>query len=147
MNRFAKHWLPVVLWMAVIFSMSTGEFTAQNTSRFIEPIIRFLLPWASPHAVDIIHGLIRKCGHLTEYFILGWLLFRAFRGGSKERHAWWWAVSALLVLVFYAASDEFHQSFVPGRTASPIDVGIDTVGGIIAQGVAVFRARSHSRKK
>lgn len=144
-NRSIKYWLPVVVWMVFIFSMSTGEFTAQNTSRFIEPIIRFLLPWASTLTIDVLHGVIRKCGHLTEYFILGLLLFRAFWGGSKEGRVTRWAALAVLVVVLYAASDEFHQWFVPGRTASPMDVGIDTVGGILAQGVTVFRAKRHSR--
>jgi VanZ family protein len=49
-----------------------------------------------------------------------------------------WAFSSLLGVVLYAASDEFHQSFVPERTASLVDVGIDTLGGIIAQGVSVL---------
>lgn len=138
--------MPVLLWMVFIFLMSTGEFTTENTSRFIEPVLRFLLPWAAPHTIAVLHGTIRKGGHLTEYFILGLLLFRAFRGDSKDQIDWRWAVWAMAVVVLYASSDEFHQSFVPGRTASPIDVGIDTVGGIIAQVVSVFGTRPHSAK-
>jgi len=118
--------------------MSTGTFSAQNTSLIIEPILHFLMPSSSPEKVPMIHGVIRKLGHVTEYFILGILLFRAFRGGSKELRNLRWAFSSFLVVVLYAASDEFHQSFVSTRVASLFDVGSDTLGGILAQGVNVL---------
>jgi VanZ family protein len=124
--------------MSFIFWMSTGTFSSQNTSLIIEPILHFLMPSISPKNVALIQGAIRKLGHVTEYFILGILLFRAFRGGSKELQNLRWAFSSFLVIVLYAASDEFHQSFVSTRTASLVDVGIDTLGGILAQGVSVL---------
>jgi VanZ family protein len=136
--RIIKYWGPVVLWMGFIFLMSTGTFSSQNTSLIIEPILRFLLPSISPEQVAMIHGVIRKAGHVTEYFILGTLLFRAFRSGSRELRNLRWAFSSFLVVMLYAASDEFHQSFVPERTASLVDVGIDTLGGILAQCVSVL---------
>jgi VanZ family protein len=136
--RNFKYWVPVLLWMSFIFWMSTGTFSAQNTSLIIEPILHFLMPSISQEKMAMIHGVIRKFGHVTEYFILGILLFRAFRGGSKELRNLRWAFSSLLVVVLYAASDEFHQSFVIARTASLFDVAIDTLGGILAQGVSVL---------
>jgi len=125
--------------MAVIFWMSTGMFAAQNTALFIEPLIRLLMPWISHGTAKVIHGLVRKSGHVTEYFILGLLLFRAFRSGSDERRLWKWALASFLVAVVYATSDEFHQSFVPTRTASLVDVGIDATGALLAQLLAVCR--------
>ena len=136
--RNFKYWVPVLLWMSFIFWMSTGSFAAQNTSLIIEPLLHFLMPSISQEKVAMIHGVIRKFGHVTEYFILGILLFRAFRGGSKELRNLRWAFSSLLIVVLYAASDEFHQSFVTARTASLFDVAIDTLGGILAQGVSVL---------
>jgi VanZ family protein len=136
--RNVKYWAPVILWMTFIFWMSTGTFSSENTSLIIEPILHFLMPSLSPEKVAMIHAAIRKLGHVTEYFILGILLFRAFRGGSKELRNLRWAFSSFLVVVLYAACDEFHQLFVPARTASLVDVGIDTLGGIIAQGVSVL---------
>jgi VanZ family protein len=133
-----KYWVPVLLWMSFIFWMSTGTFSAQNTSLIIEPILHFLMPSISPEKIAMIHGVMRKLGHVTEYFILGILLFRAFRGGLKELRNLRWAFSSLLVVVLYAVSDEFHQSFIPTRTASLFDVGIDTLGGILAQGVSIL---------
>jgi VanZ family protein len=136
--RNLKYWGPVLLWMLFIFWMSTGTFSAQNTSLIIEPILRFFMPSISREKVDIIHGVIRKLGHVSEYFILGILLFRSFRGGSKELFKLRWAFFSFLVVMVYAAGDEFHQSFVPTRTPSLTDVGIDTLGGALAQGVSVL---------
>jgi VanZ family protein len=86
-----------------------------------------------------IHGIIRKSGHVAEYFILGILLFRAFRSGSNESPGWRSALYSIFIVLLYAAGDEFHQSFVSTRTASLFDIGIDTMGGILAQGVSVLR--------
>lgn len=141
--RNFKYWIPVLLWMSFIFWMSTGTFSAQNTSLVIEPILRFLMPSISQESVDMIQVAVRKLGHVTEYFILGILLFRAFRGGSKELRSLRWALVSSIVVLLYAVSDEFHQSFIAARTASLVDVGIDTLGGILAQGVYILRYLNH----
>ena len=76
--------------------------------------------------------LVRKCAHLTEYAVLALLLWRALRKPMKnDPRPWIWreARLALLIVALYAASDEFHQSFVPTRTAQVSDVFIDTAGG------------------
>jgi VanZ family protein len=78
------------------------------------------------------HFLVRKSAHFTEYFFFGLLLFRGVRGendGWKLR----WAVCALAIAAGYSALDEFHQSFVPSRTASPWDSLLDTVGATAGQ--------------
>ncbi len=143
--RNFKYWVPVLLWMIFIFWMSTGTFSAENTSLIIEPILSSLMPSLLPEKVEMIHGVIRKLGHVIEYFILGILLFRAFRSGSRELRIRRWAFSSFLVAMLYAASDEFHQAFVATRTASLFDVGMDTVGGILAQGVSVLWQLSRQR--
>jgi VanZ family protein len=76
---FFKFWFPIILWVSFTFLMSSGIFASSNTSRIIEPILRFLFPTISEAHVHMIHGIIRKLAHVTEYFILGLLLFRAFR--------------------------------------------------------------------
>ena len=128
-----KYWVPVFLWVGFTFWMSTGTFSSSNTSRVIEPLLRFLMPHIPDADVILILGLIRKLAHLTEYFVLGLLLFRAFKSDSGELKAWRWACYSLLAIVLLAAGDEFHQSFVGTRTASIMDVGIDTLGGFLAQ--------------
>jgi VanZ family protein len=87
----------------------------------------------------MIHAGIRKCGHVVEYFMLGALLFRAFQGEAKKNNSLQRAILSLIVTVLYAASDEFHQSFTSARSASLIDVGIDSVGGMLAQIACIAR--------
>lgn len=138
-HKFVKYWLPVILWMGVIFWMSTGTFSADNTSRFIVPVLHFLFPWFLPQDVDLAHGVIRKAGHATEYFVLGLFLFRAFRGSSSGGWHLRWTIYSVIWVVLYAMSDEFHQSFVASRKASLIDVGIDSAGGVLSQIVITLR--------
>ena len=138
-RNFIQYWLPVILWMGVIFGMSTGMFSSDHTSRFIVPVLQFFFPWLPPHDVDLIHGLIRRAGHVTEYFILGLLLFRAFRSDSPQAWLPRWTLYTIIAVVLYAMSDEFHQSFVVTRTASLVDVSIDTAGGVLSQIAVTLR--------
>jgi VanZ family protein len=132
-QNFKKYWFPVIFWMCFISWMSTGTFSSQNTSFWVERILLFLFPGIPPEQADLTNLVLRKAAHVTEYFILGLLLFRAFRGVSVASWNWRWFWGALIVLVLWAALDELHQSFVPERTASIGDVGIDIAGGIVAQ--------------
>jgi VanZ family protein len=132
---FLKFWLPVLIWMTLIFSASSDSHSSERTSRFFEPILHRLFPRLSQAHIEEIHHLIRKGGHLTEYAVLALLLWRAVRQPRKnDPRPWKWDEAGLaLSLVFcYAASDEFHQIFVPTRTAQVSDVMIDTVGGAVA---------------
>ena len=120
----AMEWLPVLLWGVVIFILSTANFSAYYTSRMIEPILRFLFPFASAAAIAMMHMLIRKAAHFTEYGVLFWLLAR---GPLRGR-----AAVALAICVIYALLDEGHQMFVPGRTASLYDVALDSTGALFS---------------
>lgn len=144
-RNIAKYWLPVILWMGFIYWMSTDTFSSQNTFSWVETLLRFLVPKISFQDIVSLHTLIRKSAHVTEYFVLGLLLFRMFRGGSASLWSWRWPLFAVTIVVLWAASDEFHQSFVSSRTASAVDVAIDTAGGILAQCVAFLWRRG--RKK
>jgi VanZ family protein len=55
--------------------------------------------------------MIRKAGHAIEYFILGFLLFRAFRGGSTASWKWRWSSFAVIGVVFWALSNEWPNHF------------------------------------
>lgn len=122
--------------MGVIFFMSTDTGSAAHTSRFLGPLLHWLKPDLTRAQFETVQFFVRKAGHLTEYALLAILLARAF-------FASWAAmlrrpVTAALVLgiaVMYAASDEWHQSFVPSRTASAGDVAIDAVGALIGLGL------------
>jgi VanZ family protein len=105
-SRLLTVWLPVVVWAAVIFTFSS-----------IPSLSTGLGTWDT---------ILRKGAHLTEYAVLGGLLYR---GLGREP-------LALAVGIAYAATDELHQYFVRGRHASPVDVAIDAVG--IAVGMLLW---------
>jgi VanZ family protein len=105
-SRLLTVWLPVVAWAAVIFTLSS-----------IPSLSTGLGTWDT---------ILRKGAHLTEYAILGALLYRAL--GREPL--------ALAVGIAYAATDELHQYFVRGRHASPVDVAIDAVG--VAAGMLLW---------
>jgi len=86
----------------------------------------------SPETLAVVHFITRKIAHLTEYAILGFLAARAFRTSPVAAiRARWFLISVALIVV-YALFDEYHQSFVPSRTASIFDSLIDMVGGLTA---------------
>ena len=135
-----KYWLPVIAVMGFIYWMSTGLFTAAHTFVAIRAIVDFFRPLTSGRELRTLNYAVRKFAHTFEYFILGLMLFRAFRGGaSSKRGVLMCAVFSVLGVAFYAFTDEFHQMYVPGRGGGEIsDVGIDTMGGALAQIVSVI---------
>ena len=100
-------WSAVILWMVMIFAVSATPSIATP----LEPVYDFTF---------------KKVAHVTVYAILTVLLFRAFRLHITHKgHA---LFAAALVAVLYAFSDEWHQTFVPGREGTLHDVAIDAVG-------------------
>jgi len=148
LKNFLKHWLPVLIWLGVIFLGSTDMLSAEHTSRFLVPFLRWIDPQISFATLNAIQFGIRKLGHLTEYAILAMLLWRALRSGTR----WQIKVSILFLVAalasaIFAASDEFHQSFVPSRTASPTDVMIDICGALVGLlACSMFAERRNSAK-
>jgi VanZ family protein len=131
-ERFLKNWLPVFIWLGVIFLGSIDLMSAEHTSRFIVPFLRWLKSDISPETLASIHFIIRKCAHLGEYAVLALLLLRAaiFITNLKRSLAILY-VSVWVACLFVAATDEFHQTFVPSRGASATDIVIDSGGAII----------------
>jgi VanZ family protein len=128
----ARFWLPVLAWACVISGLSTDLFSSEHTSLIIVPLLHWLFPHAGVETIDLMHAVIRKMAHLTEYFILSVLLWRGLRGNNR---GWQlrWAIWAVMVVACYASLDEFHQVFVPSRHASPWDALLDTTGATVAQ--------------
>ena len=141
-----SRWLPVVLWAGMISAFSTQYFGETYTGGFIYPALKLILPHAAPETLVRIHHAIRKLAHLTEYAILAMLVWRAVEPGERRSLR-----AALLVLVAcaaYASIDEAHQLVVEGRTASMLDVAIDTFGaglGIAARGALAMAATAGRR--
>jgi VanZ family protein len=122
------------MWMGAIFMFSTSLFGSEATGSVLEPLVRYFFPSVSQGTLDAVHFLVRKAAHMTEYAVLALLWYRALRGGASKG-AGRAAALAFVISALYAASDEFHQSFVPNRTPSAYDVLVDASGAAIAMGV------------
>jgi hypothetical protein len=132
MRVFLKYWVPLLIWLAVIFIGSTDLMSAEHTSRFIVPILLWLKPGMAPKTIWIILVVMRKCAHVSEYAILALLVWRALRNGPALHMKMSMLFGAiLLACALFAASDEFHQSFVKSRTPSVRDVLLDSAGAIL----------------
>jgi VanZ family protein len=147
MKSFLKYWLPLLIWLGVIFVGSTNVMSAEHTSRYIVPFLLWLKPGMSPKAIWIILVVMRKCAHVTEYAILALLLWRAVRSGSALHMKMSLLFGAvLLASALFAASDEFHQSFVKSRTPSVRDVLLDVAGAFLGLLIAASFAQRHPKQ-
>jgi VanZ family protein len=116
MKSWISRWGPAILVMTIIF-IASGT------------------PGSSLPEFGYADLLAKKGGHLLGYALLAAFYYRAFvlqHPAPRRRF-----LLALGLTILYAASDEYHQTFTPGRNASPIDVSIDTAGGLI--GIAVIQ--------
>lgn len=140
-----------LLWMVLIFCFSAQNAT--NSSALSGGLLEKLLAVVSPYwrhlnsvgkviKIQQIHTLFRKLGHFTEYAVLGMLCTLTARhiGGERMRSIWCALLAAGLSLL-YAAGDELHQRFVPGRYASLADVLLDTCGGVFGMLCMILAGR------
>jgi len=143
LSVFLRAWWPALVWASCIFVLSTDSFSYQHTSRFIEPVLRWLFPFFSPGEMGLAHHVIRKCAHFCEYFVFFFLLYRGVRDSRTHVRGWHWssALIAWLIAAGYSALDEIHQIFVPSRGPSVWDSLLDSVGALIALFVLFFLYR------
>jgi len=113
-GRLFNYWLPVIVWMALIFIVSDQP----------------QLPRYRSGLMDL---LLKKLGHVTEYAVLAVLVQRALAQAESYSSV---PVLPCLLSIVYALSDEYHQLFVPGRNGNLWDVGVDTLGAVT--GLALY---------
>ena len=142
--RFLSRYLPLVIWLVFISVASSDSFSANNTSRIIGPVVLWLFPNMTPETLAVVHFIVRKIAHFTEYAILAYLAARAFRTSPRPALANRWVLAAFALVIVYALLDEYHQTFVPSRTASIYDSFIDMTGGLVTLLVLRLRRRSRS---
>lgn len=106
---FLSLWLPVVFWCILIFSLSS-------------------IPTVQTSEIYWWDFIIKKTAHVLEYGILYFLVFRAMNSKNIKPN---WAFPFLFCLL-YAITDEYHQSFVPGRHCKAMDIGFDSLGMLIS---------------
>jgi VanZ family protein len=140
-------WTPVAIAVAVICVESTETFSSQNTSGWLRPIFQHLVGAISDNTWESFHHYLRKSGHFVGYgtvaftFLRAWLHTLARSRFPPASVAGWsrgpaalltWRVEssilAILSTAIVASCDEFHQTFLPGRTGTPVDVLLDTAG-------------------
>jgi VanZ family protein len=147
MKSFLKYWLPLLIWLGVIFVNSGSAMSAEHTSRHIVPVLLWLKPGMSPQAIWIILVFVRKSAHVIEYTVLALLLWRALRSVSLLRTETVMVFgAALLGSALFAASDEFHQIFVQSRTPSVHDVFLDVAGALLGLLIVTVFARRHPKQ-
>lgn len=113
-------WLPALAIMAIIF------YASGTPSRELPNF----------GGIDL---LIKKGGHFSGYALLGAAYAFALRRGPRP--TWAEVIAAVSLALLYAISDEFHQSFTPGRTPTMMDVGIDTAGALTGATLLRFIGR------
>ena len=135
-----KYYIGPVIWMGIMFALSTDMGSTTHTNSIFIPVIKYLAPEISRRDLVMTLVGIRKLGHVGEYAILSILWFYAFNQGRTE---WSWqpVLGALIASLIYATLDEFHQSFVPSRTASIYDVGLDEIGALLGQAVWISKLK------
>jgi VanZ family protein len=143
-------WLPVAVWAAFISWFSTDAFSARSTNNYIDPVLRFFFGELTPAGFRLAHTIVRKGAHTIEYAILAVLTCRALAATSDRPLPRATMLRALLYCAIYALIDEAHQTFVPSRTGSGIDVGVDimgaTVGALLLYWWRAARARTVSAR-
>jgi VanZ family protein len=132
-------WLAVVLWMALIFHFSHQPASASNqlstgiTASIVETVEKIF-----PNTEINVRGLnhiVRKNAHFFIYLVLGMLMINALNSHGIDGYRR--ILIALGVCMLYAASDEVHQIFIPGRGAQVRDVLIDSAGAFVGIGIAL----------
>jgi len=148
-KKRAAAWLLCAVWMGVIYIMSAmpGDVSGGQSGLLVSWLLA-AAEWlfgekaAGSLSVDLLGLLLRKAAHMTEYAVLFLLYRRALALSEVKRPG----MTALIMSACYAATDEWHQSFVADRGPSPVDVGIDTLGASIAWGAhaVLNRIRGHA---
>jgi VanZ family protein len=131
-----KAWLAAGLWLALIVIESSNALSAENTGRFLYPILHFLLG-LDPFQFLNWHFYLRKSGHVIGYAVMSILFFRAWRVTialpGTPRWSVVWGRIAFFMTVLVASLDEWHQSFLPSRTGNVRDVFLDSMAALGAQ--------------
>jgi VanZ family protein len=141
-------WILILGWMTIIFLFSSQN--ADESSALSEGFLRRFILWFLPdnistETVDLLEHIVRKCAHMTEYAVLSILISMELRLYVSFKLQWKYIVISVILVMLYAATDEFHQLFIGGRSGQVKDVLIDTLGGLI--GACIVSLVIRIRKK
>jgi VanZ family protein len=124
-KNLLKTWIAAILWLGLILAESSNYGSAENTGRFLYPILHFLLG-VTRAQFPLWQHVIRKTGHFVGYFTLSFLLFRSWRATFP------FGVSFFMTALV-ASLDEWHQFYLPSRTGTLQDILLDSTAALVAQ--------------
>lgn len=152
------YWTLWAVWAGVIFYFSAQPDTVSDEqsgvfARALEEVVEFISGPAKDTGAlyALLDHIVRKAAHFMVYLILGALGQRAYwySGAARpsrsegaiqdeEKRRGWCLLLALLTGALYAATDELHQYFVPGRSMQLTDVLLDSAGVLCGSAAATF---------
>jgi hypothetical protein len=134
-------WAVTLAWAALIFHLSTQTFDPSFSRTVLAWTLQLLHLDVSAGTFGLLHASLRRLAHLAEYAIFAQLLY----GFPGEKNRKFWrprrAIFCILIATAYSLTDEVHQLFVPGRHASLLDSGLDTIGAALAMLVPYTQER------
>lgn len=152
-KKTISSWLVVLFWMILIFCLSSqssveSDVVSRNVTKMIVESVVKIIPFKVNTGLDMVtqfNHLIRKSAHFFLYFTLGIFVINAFVNSEiKILKA---LIISMLLCVFYAMSDEFHQLFVQGRGGQLKDVLIDASGACCGMILYIFYIKFLKYKK
>ena len=124
-------WLPVVIGIGIIMMESTELMGTNHTSQPLRRIFEAIFGPISDIRWEMVHHLVRKCGHFFGYGALGLAWLRAWWMTLSRSRFLTDALLALLGTALVGSWDEWHQSYLPNRSGSVWDVLLDCAGAIV----------------
>lgn len=146
MNKWKSiNWLLLIIWMIFIYMMSNQPATVSDSQ---SGAVIVLLSKIGINMNSIFGQLanfaVRKSAHFIEYMILAFLIFNVVNLYFNIKQV---IIMSIIFTSIYAATDEFHQLFVPGREGAIRDVIIDTCGGVTLILIRIFIKCFLNKKK
>ena len=135
-------WFLVISWMIIIFILSSEPNSGTHTYNIIGKIFPNI---KESTVIETINFCIRKGAHFIEYFILSILVYTLLKEYTKEKKKT--ILLCIIICFLYSITDEFHQSFIPGRTGIFTDCLVDTSGSITYIALNIFYNKKLSQKR
>lgn len=144
----AAAWGPVLAWLAVIFSLSSDQFSDVNTAAWLSAMPLASVLGVAPGSIEAANLIVRKTAHFVEYALLGMLTLRALRASWRRRDLWL-ILGAVVVCAACASVDELRQHFYTAtRNGTAKDVVLDSFGalaGAVVGATVIYRHFARGR--